>query len=268
MFRAAVIQMTSTSDRGANLDQAEQLIGKAAQQGAELIATPENTNFLGPHTEKVRLAETLEGSTCSLFSTMARRLGVHLLLGSFNEKSDDPKRCYNTSVVFAPTGEQLAVYRKIHLFDVDVSDKVRFRESATVLPGRDPVVVAMSLGQLGLSICYDLRFGELYRRLVELGAEVILVPSAFTATTGKAHWHVLLRARAIESQCYFMAPAQVGRHDDGGLRESFGHAMIVDPWGRILAEVPEGEGVALAEIDLQRVDKVRRAIPVQQHRRL
>ncbi|MFQ5350439.1 MAG: carbon-nitrogen hydrolase family protein [Thermoanaerobaculia bacterium] len=267
-FLAAVLQLNSTSDAEGNWRQASELIERAAGAGAALVATPENTNFLGPHDEKVRRAEELDGPTCERFAGLARRLGIHLLLGSFNERSTDPARCHNTSVLFASDGERLAVYRKIHLFDVDVSPEVRFTESDTVAPGEKPVVVTTDLGRVGLTVCYDLRFGELYRRLVELGAEILTVPSAFTLTTGRDHWHPLLRARAIESQCWLLAPAQSGRHDDRGLRESFGHAMIVDPWGQIVAMAPDGPGLALAEIDLDRVRRVRAAIPVADHRRL
>ena len=267
-YLAAVLQLNSTSDAEGNWTAASELIRRAAAAGAALVATPENTNFLGPHDEKVRRAEGLDGTTCGRFSGLARELGIHLLLGSFNEKGPDDRRCYNTSVLFGPDGGRLAVYRKIHLFDVDVSPAVRFQESATVAPGERPVTVATDLGRFGLTICYDLRFGELYRRLVDLGAEILTVPSAFTATTGRDHWHPLLRARAIETQCWLLAPAQSGRHDDRGLRESFGHAMIVDPWGQIVAMAPDGPGMALAEIDLDRVRRVRAAIPVADHRRL
>lgn len=260
--------MTSTSDAEGNLEQAEELVRRAAGRGATFIATPENTNFLGPHDEKARRAEPLDGATCTLFSGLARELGAHLLLGSFNEVSSDPDRCYNTSVLFGPDGSRLGAYRKIHLFDVDLSDAVRFAESATVVPGEGTRVVDTPLARFGLSICYDLRFAELYRRLVDDGAEVLLVPSAFTLTTGRDHWQPLLRARAIENQCWVVAPAQTGRHDDGGLRESFGHAMVVDPWGHVVAMASDGPGMALAEIDLARVAAVRAAMPVAGHRRL
>lgn len=262
------MQLNSSSDEERNWRAARELIERAAAAGAALVATPENTNYLGPHVEKVRRAEALDGATCERFAGLARGLGIHLLLGSFNERGPDPERCHNTSVLFGPDGERLAIYRKIHLFDVDLSRDVRFTESATVAPGEEPVVAATALGRLGLTICYDLRFGELYRRLVELGAEILTVPSAFTLTTGRDHWQPLLRARAIESQCWLLAPAQAGRHDDEGLRESFGHAMIVDPWGHVVAMTPDGPGLALAEIDLERVRRVRAAMPVAEHRRL
>ena len=266
-FLAAVLQLNSTSDVERNWRTARDLVEQAAAEGAEFVATPENTNYLGPHQEKVR-AEGLDGPTCGRFGELARQLGIHLLLGSFNERGPDEGRCYNTSVLFGPTGERLAVYRKMHLFDVDVSVAVRFKESDTVAPGEEPVVARTELGNLGLTICYDLRFGELYRRLVEMGAEILAVPSAFTHTTGRDHWHPLLRARAIESQCWLLAPAQWGRHDDQGLRESFGHAMIVDPWGWVAAMAGPGPAMIMAEIDLERVRKVRAAIPMAAHRRL
>jgi len=267
MTLAAVIQMSSASVEEANWRQAKELVVQAAERGAQLVATPENTNYLGPHEEKVRRAETLEGETCTRFSDLARQLRIHLLLGSFNEKSDEASRCYNTSVLFGPDGLQLAVYRKIHLFDVDVSPEVRFAESATVKGGSELVSVETDVGTLGLTICYDLRFPGLYQRLRDLGSEILTVPSAFTLTTGKDHWHPLLRARAIETQCYVMAPAQHGKHDDEGLRESFGHALIVDPWGQIVAMVADGPGVALAEIDLGRLERVRSSLPVTDHRK-
>lgn len=267
MFLAAAVQMTSTSDAEANWRQARGLIERAAGYGARLVATPENTNFLGPAPEKVRTAEPIDGPTCRRFGELAGRLGIHLLLGSFNERGDDPSRCHNTSVLFGPDGRVAATYRKIHLFDVDVSESVRYRESECIAAGTCAVVAETPMARLGLSICYDLRFGNLYRRLVRDGAEVLCVPAAFTLTTGRAHWGPLLRARAIECQCYVLAPAQCGRHDDDGLRETFGHAMIVDPWGQVLATAPDGPGLALAEIDVDRLHRIRRAIPVADHLR-
>jgi predicted amidohydrolase len=267
MFVAAAVQLTSTSDETANWESAQDLVSRAASHGARFVATPENTNYLGPHDEKVRRAEPLAGPTCRRFGDLAKSLGIYLLLGSFNEKSDEEKRCFNTSVFFGPDGEVLATYRKIHLFDVDIPE-VRFAESATCKPGDSPEVVATELGVFGLSICYDLRFPELYRRLAQGGAEILAIPSAFTQATGKDHWEPLLRARAIENQCYVVAAAQHGKHDDGGLRESWGHAMIVDPWGLPVAVASDGPGIAIAEIDLARQARIRRSMPVFQHRRL
>ncbi|MEE8367550.1 MAG: carbon-nitrogen hydrolase family protein [Thermoanaerobaculia bacterium] len=265
-FRAAVIQMTSTGDESRNLEIVESLVREAAAHGADLVCTPENTNFLGSHYEKVRRAEALTGPTCNFFAGLARELEIHLLLGSFNERSNDSTRCFNTSVLFGPDGELLAKYRKIHLFDVDLSDEVRFFESATVKPGTEVVAVDTAFGCLGFSICYDLRFPELYRSLRTAGADILTVPSAFTKTTGTDHWHLLLRARAIENQCFVLAPAQIGKHGDGGLKESYGHAMIIDPWGRILDEVTAGMGIATAMIDLQYLAEVRGSMPVESHR--
>jgi len=263
---AAVVQLTSTSDEEASLDRAETLARQAAGEGATFIATPENTNYLGPHGEKVRRAQSLDDSVCQRFSSLARELQVHLLLGSFNETSDDPQRCYNTSVLFGPTGARLAAYRKIHLFDVDLSPETRFAESETIRAGEEVVVVATEPATIGMSICFDLRFSWLYGELRSRGAELMTVPSAFTRVTGKDHWHTLLRARAIETQSFVVAPAQVGEHDDGGLRESYGHALIVDPWGSVLADAGDTPGIALAEIDLDRVREVRQALPMRARR--
>jgi len=268
MYLAAAVQLNCTSNVANNLAAADALIARAASYGAKLVATPENTNFLGPHPDKVRLAEPLDGPTVAHFAALARKHAITLLLGSFNERSDDPKRCYNTSVLFGPDGAVLGAYRKMHLFDVNVSPDVCFMESDTVIAGDQPLVVDSPVGRLGLSICYDLRFGEYYRALVDAGAQVILVPAAFTLMTGKDHWHPLMRARAIETQCYVLSPGQVGHHDDAGLRQSYGHSMVVDPWGHIVGMSSDGPGLALAEIDLERVDAVRRGIPLAAHRRL
>jgi predicted amidohydrolase len=266
-FFAAVLQLNGSSDEAANWAQVEALAERAGARGAHWIGTPENANFLGPHEEKVRRAEPLDGPTCQRFAALAARLRVHLLLGSFNEKSDEAERCHNTSVLFGPDGARLAVYRKIHLFDIEHGEAVRFRESATCKPGTEVVAARTSLATFGLSICYDLRFGELYRRLASEGAEMLTIPSAFTLTTGRDHWEPLLRARAIETQCYVLAPAQWGTHDDRGLKESYGHAMIVDPWGQVVAAVSDGVGFAIAEIDLDRLRRVRQGMPVEAHRR-
>jgi len=268
MFLAAVVQMTATSDEAANWQQIETLVGRAARRGATFVATPEAANYLGPHREKVKKAEPLDGPTVTRFAELARSHGITLLLGSYNEASDEDTRCYNTSVLFAPDGQILGTYRKMHLFDVDHSAAVRFLESKTCKPGESPSVVETPLGTMGLSICYDLRFPELFRWQRDHGADILCVPSAFTATTGAAHWHALLRARAIETQCYVIAPGQVGEHDDAGLRATYGHSVIIDPWGAVIAECSDGPGLAFAEIDLERVRSVRRSMPVAEHRKL
>ena len=269
-FLAAVVQMGATSDEEANWEAARHWVETAADRGAEFVTTPENTNFLGPHRQKVQRAEPTSGPTCRRFAALARKRGIHLLLGSFNELAPDEagSRCYNTSVLFDPQGEIVASYRKIHLFDVDLSDSVRFLESKTAVPGTDPVTADTPLGRLGLTICYDMRFPELYLHLARAGAEFLTVPSAFTLMTGKDHWHPLLRARAIETQCYVLAAAQTGQHDDRGLRHSYGHSVIIDPWGHVLADAGDGPGIAMAEIDRRRVAEVRRSMPVASHRRL
>lgn len=267
MFLAAAIQVSSSTDVGRNLAAIEALVDRAAGYGAKFVATPENSNFLGPADEKVRLAEPLDGPTCTAFAAMAKRHGVHLLLGSFNERGTSPGRCRNTSVLFGPDGSRMAAYRKIHLFDVDHSDAVRAMESRTIEPGDEHVVAETPLGRFGLSVCYDLRFGDQYRSLVRQGAEILCVPAAFTMRTGRDHWAELLRARAIECQAFVIAPAQYGRHGgESELRESYGRAMIVDPWGVVLATAPDGPaGLALAEIDVDRVAEVRSAIPVSKY---
>ncbi|NCG21766.1 MAG: carbon-nitrogen hydrolase family protein [Rhodobacterales bacterium] len=268
MFLAAVVQLNCTSNSEKNWSSAEALIRRAAQSGATLVATPENSNFLGPHHDKVRLAEPITGPTVQRFADLARELDITLVVGSVNERSDDPNRCYNTTIVLTPQGEIAGSYRKVHLFDVDLSDEVRFLETNTTVAGDAPVVAQTPAGMLGLSICYDLRFPEHYRQLLNFGAQLLMVPSAFTSTTGQAHWEPLLRARAIENQCYVLAPGQVGHHDDNGLRHSHGNSMIIDPWGLVIARCSDGPGLALAEIDLERLRAIRRGMPCASHRRL
>lgn len=267
MYIAACIQLRSGTDLPANLDRVEALCERAAGAGAVLIATPENTTFLGPSAQKVAIAEPLDGRTHRRLARLAKLLRVHLLVGSVAERLDD-ERCYNTSLLFGPAGDLLGLYRKLHLFDVEIADGPSFRESAHIAAGDSLVVVSTPLGRVGLSICYDLRFPEMYRALVDKGAEILTVPSAFTLHTGKDHWHPLLRARAIECQAWVIAPAQHGRHDAGGARHSYGHSLIVDPWGTVVAERGEGPGICLAEIDLEQVRQVRAAMPVGSHRRM
>jgi predicted amidohydrolase len=273
-YLAACVQLCCTVDSKANLERAEALIRRAASFGAQLICTPENTPYLGPQFHKVELAEPVDGPLAERFAALADALGVHLLIGSFSEQhlladgSVDSERCHNTSLLFGPEGQRLAQYRKMHLFDVDVPGGLTIAESGSVTPGDEVVVADTDLGRIGMSICYDLRFPEMYRALVDAGAEVICVPSAFTLTTGKDHWHTLLRARAIETQCWVLAAAQWGTHDQEGKRKSYGHSLIVDPWGAVSADGGQGEGICLAEIDLDRVRAVRRSIPVRDHRRI
>lgn len=263
---AAVVQMTSGGQKPRNLEVATGLVRKAAAQGAQLVALPENFSWLGPEAQRPQAAEDLNGPTLTAMAALAKECAVHLLAGSILERGAPDGKLFNTSVLLGPNGAQLAVYRKIHLFDVELGDGQTYRESAKVAAGEQLVVVDTPLGKLGLSVCYDLRFPELYRRLLDDGATVLAVPSAFTAVTGKDHWHVLLRARAIENQCHVLAPAQGGTHETG--RQTYGHALIVDPWGKVLAEVDRGEGFALAKIDSEVTRAVRQKLPALTHRRL
>jgi predicted amidohydrolase len=263
---AAVAQMTSTADVERNLATAEALVEQAASRGALLVGLPENFAFLRSEGEPVPEPQDLDGAWVHRMSALARRTHVTLLLGSLPERVAGDRRVRNTSVLLGPDGAILAVYRKIHLFDIDLPGMEHLKESKAVLPGDEVVVADSALGPLGLSICYDLRFPELYRELGRRGARVLCVPSAFTERTGKAHWEVLLRARAIENLAYVFAPAQVGHH--GGGRSSHGQAMIVDPWGAVVAQVPDGEGIALAELDFARLERLRRELPALSHARL
>jgi predicted amidohydrolase len=261
---AAVIQMTSVADRARNLERAEHWIRVAVEAGARFCALPENFAFMReearpPHPG----AEPLDGPSARFLRDQAKHHGIVLAGGSFAEAIPDDARVYNTSLVIGEDGEVRAVYRKIHLFDIDLPG-ASLRESAAVAPGEAVAVAQTAAGCLGLSICYDVRFPELYRELVARGAEVLLVPSAFTVPTGRDHWEVLLRARAIENQCYVAAAAQYGVHS--ARRESYGRSLIVDPWGTVLATAADGEGIALAEIQLERLREIRRRLPALQHR--
>jgi deaminated glutathione amidase len=262
----AVVQMTSTTEVERNLETAETLVRGAARRGAVFVGLPENFAFLRSEGEPVPDAQALDGPWVRRMAGLARSLEITLLLGSLPERVPGDSRVRNTSVLLGPDGATLALYRKIHLFDIDLPGMEHLKESKSVIPGTDVVVAATPIGPLGLSICYDLRFPELFRELARRGARVLAVPSAFTERTGKAHWEVLLRARAIENLAYVLAPAQFGHH--GGGRTSFGQAMIVDPWGTVLAQVPDGEGIAVAELDLGRLERVRRELPALSHARL
>lgn len=265
-MRIAAIQMNSGAQKQQNLDTATRLIRKAAESGASFIGLPENFAWMGPEPERDQNAENVDGPLLSQMAELAKSLKVSLLAGSVLEAGAPGNRLYNTSVLFGPEGQRLAVYRKIHLFDVEVGDGQTYKESAAVAPGAEVVVADTALGKVGLSVCYDLRFPELYRRHSEAGAVLLTVPAAFTLMTGKDHWEVLLRARAIENQAYVLAPAQQGRHPKDRL--TWGHAMVIDPWGLVTARASEGEGMAVAEFDAEYINKVRRTLPALQHRRL
>lgn len=268
-LRVAAVQLNSKEDLSANLENCAQLVAKAADQGANFVALPENFAFMGSEANKRAIAESLDGSSGpirSALSELASRHRIHILAGGWPLASEDPKRPYNAASVFGPNGAVEATYCKMHLFDVDAPDGVSYRESDGVTPGSDLVCVTIGAFRVGLSICYDLRFPELYRGLVDLGAEVICIPAAFTAATGRSHWEVLCRARAIESQCYVIAPGQSGRHL--GNRETFGHSLIVDPWGDVAADAGDGTGLVLADLDKERLTKIRTQLPSLRHRRL
>ncbi len=262
----AAVQMSSGALKAQNVDAATSLIRRAATLGATFIGVPENFSWMGPESERNSAAESLEGPTLKHFAALAEELKVSILAGSILETGAPGGRLYNTSVLFGPDGARLGVYRKMHLFDVEVGDGQTYRESSAVAAGTEVVVAEAPLGKVGMSVCYDLRFPELYRRHSEAGAVLLTVPSAFTVSTGKDHWEVLLRARAIENQAYVLAPAQQGRHPKD--RMTWGHAMLVDPWGLVIARASEGEGLAIGEVNSALLEKTRRALPALQHRQL
>jgi deaminated glutathione amidase len=261
-LRVAAVQMTSGDDRAANLETAARLVGAAARAGARLVVLPEKWPYIhGPRTREG--AEPLDGPSLGAARDWARDLGVAILAGSVIEDGGG-ERPHNTSVLVRPDGSTAGVYRKLHMFDVDVGG-ISYRESAATAPGSE-IVVAEALGRrIGMSVCYDLRFPELYRRLVLAGAEVLVVPAAFTVATGRDHWEILLRARAIENQAFVIAAGQYGAHADG--TTSYGRSMVVDPWGTVLAQAADGEGLAVADLDLARLAEVRARLPALRHRR-
>ncbi len=263
-MRAAAVQLNSTSDRDRNLEAAERLVRAAAEEGAELVVLPEKWTVLGDAEALEAGAELLEGSSIAAARGWARELGIDLVAGSFAERAPGSEKLANTSVLIDREGEIGAVYRKIHMFDVDVGG-VAYRESDSERAGDDVVVVNAGAVSLGLTVCYDLRFPELYRILAIRGARVITIPAAFTKVTGQAHWEILLRARAIENQCYVVAAAQGGTHENG--RRTFGHSLVVDPWGEVVAcRSEDGEGVVIAEVSRERIAGVRRQLPALEHR--
>lgn len=264
--RLGVIQMQSRNDLKNNLSRAVERIHEAAEAGADVVALPENFAFMGSDEERAGVAQDLEGEILNTLQTVARASSVILLGGSFLVRStgNDP-RPYNTSVLLDREGRLAGVYRKIHLFDVSIRDDATYRESAFIQAGEKVVTATLEGITFGLSICYDLRFPELYRALARQGAQIVFVPSAFTMTTGKDHWAPLLQARAIENQVYMVAPAQFGRHDEK--RQTYGRSAIVDPWGTILVQAPDRECVILADFDEDVLADVRSRMPVHKHQR-
>lgn len=261
-MRVAVVQLASTLETERNLSVAAGFIEKAAQAGARLVVLPEVFNRRGESARVREQAEGLEGPSLSWAAEQARARGLWLVAGSIAEQAGE--RCHNTSCLFSPQGARVAVYRKIHLFDVDIPGAVA-KESANVTPGGDLVVSEVEGYGLGLTVCYDLRFPELYRRLTLLGARIVTVPSAFTERTGRDHWEVLLRARAIENQVFVLAPNQFGTTP--GTPTSYGRSMIIDPWGTVLAQAGDSESLILADLDFSRQDEVRSRLPSLWHRR-
>ncbi len=261
---AAAIQMSSTPDREENKKTAERLIREAASAGADLVSLPELWSCHGLEKVYRENAESIPGPTTDFLGSLARELGIYLLGGSILEKVPGSARLHNTSTLFAPSGELLAVYRKIHLFDVKVADR-EYLESRTIAPGKEIVTAKAGPATIGLSVCYDVRFPELYRMLALAGAEILMVPAAFTLQTGKDHWELLLRARAVENQAYVVAPAQWGQKADG--RWTYGRSMIVDPWGVVLARCPDRDGFALAPLDLGCLESLRAEFPALANRR-
>jgi deaminated glutathione amidase len=263
-MRAAAIQLNATDEYDRNLEVAEKLVRDAAADGAELVALPEKWTFLGPPKGIVEAAEPLSGPSITAAGAWASELGIHLLAGSFPERLSGHDKPFNTSVMLGPDGEIKGVYRKIHMFDVDVGG-VSYRESKAEDPGDEVVTTDAGGALVGMTVCYDLRFPELYRILALRDARVITVPAAFTEHTGRDHWEVLLRARAIENQVFVLAPNQIGEAPPH--YKSYGHSMIVDPWGRVLAEASDGEGFVSADLDFGAQDEMRDNLPSLRNRR-
>jgi len=258
-LRAAAVQLNSRDDKAGNLEVAARLTRAAAADGASLVVLPEKFNVLGTHDDYLAGAETLDGPTVAWARELARELGIDFVAGSIVERRDDRDKLSNTSVHVGPDGEVKAVYRKIHMFDVEVGGQV-YRESETQEGGHEIVQSQTADGVgLGLTVCYDLRFPELYRALAVEGARVLVIPAAFTEVTGRAHWEILIRARAIENQAFVIAADQVGPHPPD--KVSFGGSMIVDPWGEVLARAPDEACFVSADLDLGRQDEVRDKLP-------
>jgi deaminated glutathione amidase len=266
-MKIAAVQMVSTPDWARNRDAAARLVGEAARAGAGLVALPEYFCLLGrKDTDKLALAESPgDGPIQSFLSTLAREHGIWLVGGTLPLATGSAGRVLNRCCVFAPDGRQAAHYDKMHLFAYD-NGREAYDEGRTLAAGGEPVALQAGPLRVGLSICYDLRFPELYRALMQPPCDVLVVPAAFTYTTGRAHWELLLRARAVENQCYVLAPAQGGTHENG--RRTWGHSLIADPWGELLQVLPEGEGCVMAEVDPARIAQVRQQLPALQHRRL
>lgn len=265
-FKAAMIQMRSGLAPAANLEAAVRMIGEAKSAGADYVQTPEMTNIMELKRERLfaTIVEEAADTSLATLRELARKLAIFIHIGSLAIKLS-PEKAANRSFLIAPSGDIAARYDKIHMFDVDLAGGESYRESRNYRPGEQAVLSDLPWGRLGLTVCYDLRFPALYRALAEAGATMLAIPSAFTQQTGEAHWHLLVRARAVENGCFVFAAAQGGKHENG--RETYGHSLIVDPWGHILAEGGSEPGVVMAEVDLAEVAKARARIPSLQHGR-
>jgi deaminated glutathione amidase len=262
----AAVQLNSTADIEANLTRTRALIAEAAGRGAQLVALPEHFACYGPEEVVAASAQSLDSPLVTEFRELSRQLGIFLLLGSFPEQADPGSPPFNTSILLGPQGQILAHYRKLHLFDVELPGAPPHRESSFTQPGREVVTAALpgTPWIAGLGVCYDLRFPELFRTQVGQGVNLFFLPAAFTLNTGRDHWETLLRARAIENLSYVVAPAQCGEHSPG--RRTYGRSLIIDPWGHILAQAPDGEGIIYARLDFERLARLRRELPCLEHR--
>jgi deaminated glutathione amidase len=264
---AAVVQLCSRQNVAENVKKTVSFSERAAAAGAKVIVLPENFPYIGSLSQKVKQAETLgRGPVQNEMVALAQRLRAYVILGGIPIRSEDPGRCFNTCIVLNPDGEIAGSYRKIHLFDIAIPDGPNFTESEFISPGEETAICEIDGRPWGLTICYDLRFPEMYRHLVANGVQACCVPAAFTLQTGKDHWLALLRARAIENQFYVLAAGQWGAHTQ--TRTSFGNSCIIDPWGTVVAKAKEGEGFALADIDFDYLSQVRQMLPALKHRRL
>ncbi|KAK9169065.1 hypothetical protein Syun_001205 [Stephania yunnanensis] len=267
--RVAAAQMTSINDLSTNFNTCSRLVQDAVAAGAKLLCFPENFSFVGSKDgESLTIAETLDGPIMQRYCSLARESSIWLSLGGFQEKGPDEEHLCNTHVLIDDSGNIRSTYQKIHLFDVDVPGGAVYKESRFTTAGQDIIAVDSPMGRLGLTVCYDLRFPELYQQLrFQHQVQVLIVPAAFTKVTGEAHWEILLRARAIETQCYVIAPAQAGRHNEK--RESYGDTLIVDPWGKVVGRLPDrlSTGITVADIDFSLIDSVRTKMPISKHRK-
>lgn len=263
-MKVAAIQLNPQDNKEENISSALQYVREAANNGAEFIVLPEYVDFMGEDSKKVMLGETIPGPTSNAFASVAKEYNIYLLCGSILEKADD-KRVYNSSMLINGNGEIIATYRKLHLYDAIFEGRYTIKESDTIKPGNDVVTAETDFGTIGLTICYDIRFPELFRSLALRGSKVIFVPAAFPLYTGAHHWEILLRARAIENQCYIVAAGQFGIAPPDHVE--FGNSMIIDPWGTVLARAPEKEAIIIENLDLGYIDQVRGKIPCLNHRR-